>query len=265
MPEWGKWLIKIGWRVERVGLIKRGSFPAYIRKIPLIPFSIIKIQRFNEQLEAKEIEQLKKKYRAIYVALEPTGEELVGEWLRQGYRVEKSPFLPSKTLVIDLTKPKQKLWEELSDNARRIIKKSEVKSEKTNEEEFYAGWKRWSPVVTLSKGQFEAMVKVFGKKITFWASRKAEEILSAVMLIESDERAHYFQTWTSKQGRKIGAHYLLVWRTILWAKKKGKKYFDFEGVYDKRFPMKRWRGFSEFKKKFGGKIVSYPGCVSRWF
>lgn len=186
-------------------------------------------------------------------------------WLARGYRVEKSPFLPTKTLVIDLTKSKVKLWEEFSDNARRIIKKSAVKSEIVSAEEFYAGWKQWSPVVTLTMGQFEALVTVLGKKVAFWASQKEGQILSAVMLIDSGEGVHYFQTWTSKAGRQTGAHVFLIWELILSAKERKKKYFDFEGIYDERFPMKRWWGFSEFKKKFGGKIVSYPGCVSRWF
>jgi lipid II:glycine glycyltransferase (peptidoglycan interpeptide bridge formation enzyme) len=52
----------------------------------------------------------------------------------------------------------------------------------------------------------------------------------------------------------------MVWYGILWGKKRGAKMFDFEGIYDSRFPNKSWLGFTHFKKSFGGKEVEYPGC-----
>ncbi len=51
---------------------------------------------------------------------------------------------------------------------------------------------------------------------------------------------------------------------ILLAKKSGCKVFDFDGIYDERFPIKTWLGFTKFKKGFGGKEIEYPGCyISR--
>jgi len=48
------------------------------------------------------------------------------------------------------------------------------------------------------------------------------------------------------------------------AKKMGCKIFDFEGIYDDRFPLKSWLGFSRFKKSFGGLEVEYPGAYSKF-
>ena len=71
-------------------------------------------------------------------------------------------------------------------------------------------------------------------------------------------------TWTSEVGRQSGAHYKLVWEELLKAKEMGMKYFDFEGVFDPRWPQKKWIGFTEFKRRFGGKLVQFPGGFSRW-
>jgi lipid II:glycine glycyltransferase (peptidoglycan interpeptide bridge formation enzyme) len=55
----------------------------------------------------------------------------------------------------------------------------------------------------------------------------------------------------------------LVWEAIKRAKKMGCRTFDFEGIDDPRFPIRAWRGFSHFKKSFGGKEIDYPGCFKK--
>ncbi len=80
---------------------------------------------------------------------------------------------------------------------------------------------------------------------------------------------YYWQAFTSKEGRTSLSQYSLLWRGILWAKKQGYKIFDFEGIYDTRFPNKSWLGFTHFKRSFGGIEVSYHGCYIKfslpWF
>jgi lipid II:glycine glycyltransferase (peptidoglycan interpeptide bridge formation enzyme) len=44
----------------------------------------------------------------------------------------------------------------------------------------------------------------------------------------------------------------------------GCKIFDFEGIYDSRFPIKSWLGFTHFKKQFGGNEIAYPGCYIKF-
>jgi len=82
--------------------------------------------------------------------------------------------------------------------------------------------------------------------------------------LKTKDTANYYHTWTSKHGRVSGAHYKLVWDSILQAKKEGLMFYDFEGIYDSRWPQKKWKGFTEFKKKFGGEVVQFPGSYFRW-
>src|SRR5204863_7952931 len=73
------------------------------------------------------------------------------------------------------------------------------------------------------------------------------------------DTAYYWQGFTNSEGRSTLSQYSLVWKGILWGKSHGCKFFDFEGIYDSRFPNKEWLGFTHFKKSFGRTEISYPG------
>ena len=266
MEEWGKYLIRIGWTVEKVKLVGGGTSPVFIRSIPLIPFRVMKCQRFTKQIDERDWRRIKKENMVIFSALEPATDDLADDWLKKGYRWDRVPFLPAKTRIIDLTKSEENLWKNLDQNARRILSKDRgIKIRKITAEEFYDGWRKWSPAMILTGGQYKAFNKAFGKKLMYYASFEGKEIASAIMMIYSSTGAHYYQTWTSKSGRKNNGQFYLVWEMIKKTKRDKKKFFDFEGIYDERFPLKNWGGFTEFKRKFGGDVVTYPGCLQKWF
>jgi peptidoglycan pentaglycine glycine transferase (the first glycine) len=58
--------------------------------------------------------------------------------------------------------------------------------------------------------------------------------------------------------------YFIVWEAMKEAKKRGCKIWDFEGIYDARWPNKSWLGFSHFKKSFGGEEIEFPGSFEKW-
>lgn len=70
----------------------------------------------------------------------------------------------------------------------------------------------------------------------------------------------YFQTGITEQGYERLANYLLVWEGLKLGKKLGLSAFDFESIYDTRFPknVPKHRGYSEFKQRFHGDIILYP-------
>ena len=110
-------------------------------------------------------------------------------------------------------------------------------------------------VPTLAK--LKALKKTFDKKAYFLLTE--DNSAGAIFLI-GDKLAYYWQAFTNKNGRKSLAQYKIVWEGILKLKASGVRILDFEGVYDDRFPNKSWRGFSHFKKSFGGDEIKYPGA-----
>lgn len=106
----------------------------------------------------------------------------------------------------------------------------------------------------------EALKKTFASKALFLLAE--DNSAGAIFLIEN-KIAYYWQAFSGAEGRKSLAQYKIVWEGIMKSKAAGAKILDFEGIYDERFPDKSWKGFSHFKKSFGGNEVEYPGTFSK--
>ncbi|MFC1727398.1 lipid II:glycine glycyltransferase FemX [Patescibacteria group bacterium] len=319
--EFAEYLKSQGWTIEHTpGAVNHpGSgrmdslAPIFIRKIPLTPFSIIKVQR-PEKIDFAKINQLAKKYRALAIYLEPKFAVTPGVaagtlpvWKNQGYHLSKSPYLPTKTIHLDLAQSEKQLLAQMKKDARYSLRKAQRSCKvvnnspgvaeqrtktprgggKNNLSTFHHAWKKsvsWQRHVPSQKSLI-SLKKSFGKNVIFltasysdtpvYRSKGGEaktrspspgvghSILAGTIILLTNTTAYYYYAFTSKKGRKKMAQYHLVWEAIKLVKKRGCQIFDFEGIYDPRFPIKTWQGFSHFKKSFGGKEVEYPGCFTK--
>ncbi len=87
--------------------------------------------------------------------------------------------------------------------------------------------------------------------------------ISGALILIHDRIAYYFHAASTQQGRKVSAPYLVIWEAMKIAKEKNCQIFDFEGIYDKRLPIKSWQGFTHFKKSFGGKELEFPAPITK--
>ncbi len=260
--QYANYLKQIGWKVERINEIN-----CFIKKFPIIG-SVIKIQR-PEEVKINKIKELAKKYRAFQVIVEPKT-LLDANYLESiGFKLGKNPYLPTKTLQLDLTKSEKELLREMKKDARAALRKHATYNIQptTSIEDFRnawkkaVGWKRYVPPLS----HLMALKKSFKKNclfITAGLPRHSEATAGAIFLL-ADGIAYYWQAFTNAEGRKLMAQYRVVWEGIRWAKKNGARIFDFEGIFDERFPNKTWVGFTHFKKSFGGYKVEYPGCFTK--
>ena len=255
--QYADYLSQIGWIVERIN-----NTNYFIKKLLLIG-SIMKIQRPKE-INFEEIERLRKKYRAFQIIIEPKDERQKQMVVNGGYKISKSPYLPTKTLYLDLTETKQKLFNNLKKDAKYALKKtSDIRINTIKDIGLFR--KIWKEMVSYRRyvpplSHLISLKKSFGDSCLF-LEFPAEA--GAIFLLNRN-RAYYWQAFTGKAARKNLIQYGIVWKGILWAKQNGAKIFDFEGIYDERFPNKSWLGFSHFKKSFGGNVVKYPGCYTKW-
>lgn len=257
--EYGNYLRKQGWIVERIDGINY-----FIKKLPLIG-SLLKIQR-PEILRYKDIRILGDKYRVFQTIIEPRT-MADGQWLMaNGFKLSKSPYLPSKTLQIDLTQPISKITANFKKDTRRAISGGHafiIKeiSSLSDLKKFREAWKksvkfnRWVPSLT-------SLINLQKSFSTHHPTILTSHNAGAIFL-RTEDIAYYWQAFTNKEGRASLSQYSLVYQGLLWAKRMGCKVFDFEGIYDDRFPNKSWLGFTHFKKSFGGKEILYPGCYTK--
>ncbi len=231
-PAYARYIQSLGWIVEK-GIFIR----------PLWVFgSLAKIQRGILPHNYKNILQ---KHRVWYFEIN---------------------YSPSKTLRVDLTPSLKKTLGQFKKDARYILRKFLIFNFQfsNNFQTFYEIWRKsakrknlWIP----KEKEYFNLIKCFGNKcfcITI------DDKAGALVLMH-DNIAYYYYAGATKEGVKQNLPYLVVWKAILEAKKRKCKLWDFEGIYDERYPNKDWLGFSHFKKSFGGFEISFPGSITKWF
>ncbi len=263
-PQYSNYLKSIGWIVEQ----KQGSY-YFIKKFPLIG-SVIKVQR-PHVVNYDFIKKLTKNYRAFLIIVEPKNDLDAEHLISLGFNLDYSPYLPTKTLQIDLTDSKAQIIKAMKKDARTAINKSlNLQIEEVRHDHLDKSLDAWSKAVGIKRHvpslkEIKALKKSFPKNCVLLQciTPESREIIAGAVFLIGDKIGYYWQAFTSDKGRKKLAQYKVVWEGILWAKKHGAKVFDFEGVYDERYPNKKWLGFTHFKRSFGGYEVEYPGCYTK--
>ena len=259
--EYQNYMKRLGWQVEK------GMF---IKKLWWLPWSMIKIQRQNN-LKQAEVTKISKKHRALLVKIEPAIDDKTN-YEKWGFKLDKSPLLPTKTIWIDLKKSQSRLLKEMHHKTRYNIKKHKRrdvkilrgdKIDKKTLESFFEIYKQnckeqkyWG----LGFKQIEHLVKAFSDKAyLLWVKN-----LGGLIVTTYKGVVYYAHNGASKQGKKEFLPTILAWEAIKLGRKLGCKKFDFEGVVDERFKVTRkWLGFSRFKKSFGGDTIEYMGSFSK--
>jgi hypothetical protein len=184
--------------------------------------------------------------------------------IHQGFRTESSPFNPTTTIQIDLTKPEKELFQNFSEakrrGCRRAIKNGIFVEESCDYPAFIEIRKhQYAPMGFLFSGEMKQLRDAFAPKKSslLLARSNSGKALSGIYLLFHDRIAYYWYASALSEGKKLFAPTLLVWEAIKTAKKRGCTILDFEGVYDERFPeaSKSWKGFTKFKEGFGGKTI----------
>jgi lipid II:glycine glycyltransferase (peptidoglycan interpeptide bridge formation enzyme) len=264
--QYANYLRGIGWEVDSVDGVN-----IFVKKVPLIG-SVIKIQRPEEKVNSDELLVISKKKRSFAVYIEPKTEKQKNYYLRNGFRKTKSPSLPSKTIQFDITKSKKKLLSEMHYKTRYNIGLSkrrgvQVKiSDDVNKfADFWQESAKKRGMFFSQKKEIKEVYKAFGKKAVILNAIHLNEVTASVMILSTGTISYYMYSASTPIGNKVFAPTILVWKVLLWSKKKKIKIFDFEGIYDERFPLKRWKGFSRFKKSFGGKEIESPPPLRRYY
>lgn len=266
--KYSQFLKKLGWQTEKIGK----TF-VFIRKFPLIG-SLVKVQRVVLPIPFSQIEKIAKKHRAFKTIIEFSNCRIANyeELEKHGYCINNSPFLPTKTIIIDLKKPEEEIFNSFSPEKRRAIRKAEKNGLVVKIVD------NPLPFINLKqKSLLEKLIVPVGSKkeiISLWESFAPEQAkilivhfkvkpVAGIFMLLHEKMAYYWLAASTNKGKKLFAPSLLVWEALKTAKKLGCTEFDFEGIYDERFPISSWKGFTKFKQGFGGKEVLFPKPVDK--
>jgi len=252
--DYAKYIQSIGWKVIQINKI-------YIFLKNIFGLKIAKIQRTKVEMPWKKIFEILKKEKVFSLRYEPTdGNKPVG------FGYSSWPLIGTKTLRINLRPSETTIINSFKKDCRYTLRqgfKRNIQFSIDKFDEFYEIWKKearrkrlWIP----SNKEYIDLVNCFGEKV-FCVTYK--DIAGAVILMHK-KTAFYYYSACLPEGKPLQLPYLIVWEAMKVAKKKGCNIWDFEGIYDERWPNIGWKGFSHFKKSFGGKEVPFPGSFQKW-
>lgn len=287
---WYRYMKFIGWEV--VGFTGSDNARLFGRKFPVMPMGVTKLQRVvPERIDFRELKKQAQRFTAVAGYLEvDLAYERADEWRRDkrlerlrehGYRPTKSGLIPTKTRVIDISQSEAELKRQMKPKWRYNLGLSERRglgvvirggSEYVKDEELY---KQFTDLIAQNnkrigmfgvpkpwmRGLFEAFLDEMFVVETY---DKDGELAGAAQFLTSKDTCFYYHNGSSARGRRNMAPTRMVWEGMMEAKRRGKKWLDFEGIFDERFPQKRWKGFSAFKAGFGGKVIYYPPSFVKW-
>lgn len=277
---------KLGWQIVEID-----GQAIFLKHIPFLG-NLAKLQRPTKLPKQDKLVEFVKKYKITRLAIEPefsasqlTFTRLINQ-LQSHVHLNTSPFLPTKTILIDLTPPSEVIFNKFNEAKRRAVRRAHKNSliikESVNIEDLIkiknksAGflgfittygvreiWQTFSPdnaaILLAYKPIHNYALRVSREALTKWENPKSE-LIAGILLIFHALTAYYWIAASTREGKKLFAPSLLVWESLKLNKARGMKKFDFVGVWDERLPSqnKAWLGFTKFKSGFGGTDIYYP-------
>lgn len=255
---------------------RRGTF-LHVRHGPIF---ITQEKKYWEEF-LKFVKELAQKEKAWFVRISP----LIEDSMENRTLLNNFGMIPSAihamdaelSWVLDIDKPKEEILANMRKTTRYEVKQAEKLgvnvSESTDPKDlssFFTLYEETSdrqgfvPHGGIAE-EFEAFAKA-GKAVLFLGSYQNEVLAGAIILFWG--RSAFYHHGASRSS-KIPASYLLQWRAIQEAQKRGLKVYNFWGIAPEDNPNHPWRGLTLFKKGFGGREVKYIHAhdlpISPWY
>jgi lipid II:glycine glycyltransferase (peptidoglycan interpeptide bridge formation enzyme) len=263
-----QYIASLGWSIESID----GSALFY-RSIPFIG-TMAKIQRPISLPYLPKLIPILRAHHIRSLSIEPRSDEDPQQFssymksLSKFVSIISSPFLPTKTIIVDVSPPEKTIFASFTSAKRRAVRRAKkngitiTSSDKITD---------LTSIKNKSAGMFGGITTFGIDKLwnIFYPKKKAHILLAkksggsvvgGVLLLISDKRCYYWIAGATKEGKKLFAPTLLVWHALQYAHKQKCHDFDFVGVWDERTPRQyaAWKGFTKFKEGFGGSILYYP-------
>lgn len=281
--KFAEFMMSIGWKA-----LKINSSTCYLRKIPLMS-NFAKIPRPGEIYPIEDYKYFIRENNVFRLKLAPyisynnkKFQKKKNQLLHNGFTIDMNPFSPTTTIEIDLKKPLEVLFQNFSQAKRRAVRRAlknkiEVKISsdiesfvKIRQNQYFPFgflvnketrniWQSFAPGNAELLLACQNNMKYSPPQTQAIAQNCGERPIAGILLLMYNKIAYYWFASALKRGKQLFAPTLLVWEALKLAKKRGCTVFDFEGIYDSRFPKaaESWKGFTKFKEGFGGKIITY--------
>lgn len=206
-----------------------------------------------------------------FIRIEPMGKIDI-EDIRKANGIEVAEVEPKYTQIVDLTRDEQQLRKELNSGHRNHINGTERRglsvriSDKDNDFEVFLSMlhdtAKRSKVKFHDDKYFWGIKKLLGGKgmAKLYVVDSAQGPVSMALFYDYNGVRYYAHAGAYQElNRKLHGSVVLLWQSMLDAKKIGMQSMDLWGVAPNNDPKHKWAGIAEFKKGFGGKTIGNLG------
>ncbi len=267
---WGDQKVAHGWKADRLFLNDEehnviGAVQVLIRKLPwplnslaYVPRGPVIDQKDRAEALTELVVYVKRVHHSVTITIEPDSEEFAvpQEWIKS-----ENHILPSKTIILDLTKSEPELQRVMEPNTRRYIRRSSeeglVIKQATNRQgldDCLTVYKETAARAgfNLHNDQYYYDVSAkLGDHSMLFVAYKDELPVAFLWLAISAETAFELYGGMTEIGRKLHASYALKWHAISKCKTWGLSRYDFGGLID--------GGVTAFKKGWDNKETNLAG------
>jgi dTDP-4-amino-4,6-dideoxygalactose transaminase/lipid II:glycine glycyltransferase (peptidoglycan interpeptide bridge formation enzyme) len=280
---WGEQNRATGSKVFRIGVKKNGALTAAALFIKvdarrgaflLCPHGPVVAQSGDEAAVLKQLfahaEGIARAEQCAFVRICPLAEDSAANramYRTLGFRGAPIHMHPELAWMLDITKPEEELLKEMRKTTRYTIKKMEKEGVQVEMSPRPDDIEKFWPVyqATVQRQQFTPFKKsdlrkefeLFANKnqAAFFFGKQNNEVVAAAIIIFYNGQAFYHHSGSTSAGSNVS--YLLQWRVIQEAKRRGCTLYNFWGISPAGRPKHPWAGLSLFKKGFGGFSEAY--------
>ena len=178
----------------------------------------------------------------------------------------KARYIPSNTLVLDLSLPEEKLLVEMSQGTRRNIRISEKAGVKVRSGDLEEIGKFYEILKdTAARDRFHLhdehfyknFLKLLRDRARFWLAEINGEMVGGALVVHFADTMTYYFGASSNESREAKVGHALQWHAIQEARRAGAKSYDFLGIAQEGDAADSLAKVTQFKLGFGGKRVVY--------
>lgn len=222
----------------------------------------------NDQF-IESISTIAKEHQAIFFLFDPllSSETKLEKYLSPNNLRHSTSHQPKTTLLLDLAKSEEELLSQMKEKGRyniRLAKKKGVKVREGSVEELYPLFLETSKRDGFHihpQNVYEKMLSTLNDTTLLLVAEYEGKIISGGIFTFYHKVGTYYYGASSNAYRNVMAPYLMQWRGIQEAKKRGCTTYDFLGIADEGVKNHPWASVTEFKLKFGGQKQAYIGAL----
>jgi len=271
---WGELKSAHGWSAERVlltddsGEISGAAQVLYrrlfwpFRSIAYIPRGPIITDDNSEELLNLLADHIKKTRHCVALSIEPDTEQFT---VPKGWKPSKNRILPSRTILLDLSKSEDSLRAAMETSTRRyirkagesglVIKKIHNRGELDECLDVYQDTAKRAKFNLHSRQYYYDAFEKLGDSAVVFAAYSDEKPVAFLWLAVSANTAFELYGGMNETGKQLGGSYGLKWHAICKSKEWGIARYDFGGLVD--------GGVTGFKKSWTDTETVFAGTFDR--